>query len=422
MRALWLLASAAVAADNTFLLTNVNVHPVTAPEMANTSVLIKDGVVAEIAAKIKPPKGMTVIDAKGMRLYPGLINSGTRMGLDEINAVRETSDTNELGDFNPQLRSIIAVNPSSAHIPVTRANGITASITLPNGGMLAGQAALIHMDGWTWEEMAVTRSAAMHLRFPVLATRAPGRGGSDETRRIPYPEAKRKHDEDLAKLTQFFENARRYQRAKSSSGVEVKTDLKFEAMLPVLEGRLPVMITASREREIREALEFAQQQKIKIILAKVREVRGNLEKIKEHKVPVVLGETLALPIQEDDSYDSQFSLPGELQKAGVLFAFGTFDEAANFTDRNLPYNAAAAVPFGLPQDAALKALTINAARIWGVDDKIGSIEKGKWADLILTDGDPLETQTQILRMWIQGRAVSLESKHTLLYEKYRNRP
>ena len=416
---LLVLAAAATltaASNDTFLIRDVTLHPVTGPDIAVTSVLVRDGLIAEIAPKIAAPKGLKVIEGKGLHVYPGMIDSATTLGMAEIGAVRETSDVNEIGDFNPQLRSLIAVNPSSEHIPVARANGITSAIALPGGGIIAGQAGLMHLDGWTWEDMDVKRSAAMHLRFPVLTM---GGGGEFGPRgpaavRATYAEAKRKHDEDLQKLRLFFEDARRYQKAKGP------VDRKLEAMLPVLEGKQQVMVTAVRKRAIAEALEFAKRENIKIVLAGCREFTPELLKeIKARNIAVILPETLALPLDEDDPYDAIYTLPADLHRAGILFAFATFDSSAV---RNLPYQAAASVPFGLEREDALKAVTINAAKIWGVEDRIGSVEKGKWADLVLADGDLLETKTQIKQMWIRGKAVDLESRHTKLSDRYMARP
>ena len=411
------LAAVALAASNdTFLIRDVTLHPVTGPDIPLTSVLVRDGLIAEIAPKIAAPKGMKVVEGKGLHVYPGMIDSATTLGMAEIGAVRETSDVAEIGDFNPQLRSLIAVNPSSEHIPVARANGITSAIALPGGGIIAGQAGLMHLDGWTWEDMDVKRSAAMHLRFPVLSMG----GGAGEfgprgaSARIAYTEAKRKHEEELLKLRLFFEDARRYRKAK---GV---MDRKLEAMLPVLEGKQQVMITAARKRAIAEALEFAKRENIKIVLAGCREFTPEiLKEIKARNIAVILPETLALPLDEDDPYDAIYTLPADLHRAGILFAFATFDSSAV---RNLPYQAAASVPFGLEREDALKAVTINAAKIWGVEDRIGSVEKGKWADLVLADGDLLETKTQIKQMWIRGKAVDLESRHTKLSDRYMARP
>jgi len=418
--------AAAADADNSVLLRGGTVHPVTGAEIAGGSVLVLDGVISEVGLKVTLPrdkaKKIRIVDIKGLHVYPGMINSGTSIGLQEISSIRETSDTSELGEFNPQLRAIIAVNPASEHIPVTRANGVTSVITMPGGGLIGGQAALIRLDGWTWEEMAVVRSAALHLSFPALGGgfgRGGGGGGGRGGQRASFSESKRRHDETVGRLREFFEQARRYQKAKAAGGAGFRQDLKLEAMLPVLDGKLPVLITASRERTIREAIEFAEKEKIRPILANVRRPGKTLADLKAKNIPVILAETLALPMEEDDPYDAAFTLPAELHKAGVKFAFGTFD--VQFA-RNVPFQAAAAVAFGLPQEEALKAVTINAAEIWGVADKLGSIEKGKWADLIVTTDDPLEARSEIKHVFIGGRSVSLDSKHHELYQKHLNRP
>lgn len=418
MRTIILLLTflAAAAAQETILIRNAYIHPVVGEEIPSGSVLIQGGKIAGVGAKLAAPKGATVIDAKGLHLYPGLINSATNIGLSEIGAVRETSDTNELGDFNPQLRALIAVNPESEHIAVTRANGITSVVTLPQGGIISGQGAMIHLDGWTWEEMSVKGDVVVRLNFPVIAASS---GEFFNTRATAYGEAKKRYDEVLEKLRLFFEDARRYEKAKNAGGAGFQTDPKLESMLPVLAGRRPLLVMAQRERAILEAIAFARRERVKIILAEVREPGKALAEIVKDKIPVILGETHTLPLEEDAAYDSQYTLPAELHKAGVKFAFGSFD---NQFARNVPYQAAAAVAFGLPKDAALKALTVHAAEIWGLGGQLGSIQEGKLADLILTDGDPLETRTQVRHLFIQGKQVSLDSKHTKLYEKYSRRP
>jgi len=403
-----------------YVIRNATIHPVTGPDIPGGSILIRDVKIASLGASIAAPHGAQVVDAKGLHVYPGMIDSGTEIGVSEVGSVRETNDTAELGEFNPQLRVAVAVNPESEHIPVTRANGITSVITLPTagrGGIIAGQAALIHLDGWTWEDMAVSKSAAMQLAFPAIETvsfRFPE--GRTTT---PYTEAKREYDKHLRELGDFFERARRYQQAKAAKDPEFKEDLKYEAMIPVLEGKLPVMIMAQRERAIRDAIAFADKQKIKIVIAGLREPGKTLPDLKSRNIPVILGPVLALPLEEDDPYDAAFTLGNELFKAGIPFAFATF--SASFS-RNLPYQAATAAAFGLPKEEALKAVTINPARFWNVADKVGSLETGKSADIILTDGDPLETRTEIKRVWIRGKDVDLSNKQTRLYEKYLNRP
>jgi imidazolonepropionase-like amidohydrolase len=288
------------------------------------------------------------------------------------------------------------------------------------------------MDGWTWEDMEINRSAAVHLLFPSIASRG-GRGGlanvdfADEVALLfgggsaagTYTEAKRNYDAQVAKVTEFFEQARQYQKERTANLPGFKRDLKFEAMLPVLEGKVPVAVPAARERAIHDAIAFAEKEHIKIVILAPQELGKEGPELKAKNIPVILGRTEALPENQDAPYDYGESLPAEFHKAGVKFAFGTFD---NEFSRNLPYNAARAVAYGLPYDAALKAITINAAEIWGAGDKMGSIEKGKWADLMLVTGDPLETPTQIKALYIKGKEVDLSNKQTKLYDKYLARP
>jgi imidazolonepropionase-like amidohydrolase len=447
MKKLGLLVACAVAAcagaNDTFLIRGVDVYPVTGPEVKGVSVLIQDGKIADIGAKIVAPKGMKIVDGKGLRLYPGMIDSNTNLGLSEIGAERVTVDTGELGEFMPQLRALSAVNPESAHFPVVRANGITSAMTFPSAGgrggrggggaqFISGQAALIHMDGWTWEDMAINRDAAVHLLFPSIAMRG-GRGGmanvdfADEVALLfgggsaagTYTEAKRNYDAQVAKVTEFFDQARQYQKERTANLPGFKRDLKFEAMLPVLEGKVPVAVPAARERAIHDAIAFAEKEHIKIVILAPQELDKEGPELKAKNIPVIMGRTEALPENQDAPYDYAESLPGEFYKAGVKIAFGTFD---NEFSRNLPYNAARAVAYGLPYDAALKAITINPAEIWGAGDKMGSIEKGKWADLMLVTGDPLETPTQIKALYIKGKEVDLSNKQTKLYDKYLARP
>jgi imidazolonepropionase-like amidohydrolase len=412
-----LLATAASAADDaSFLLRGATIHTISSADIDHGDLLVRDGKIAGIGARLSAPKGVRVIEARGLHVYPGMIDSATEMGLSEIGAVRETSDTTELGNLNPQLRAAVAVNPASEHIPVTRANGITSAMALPQGAMLAGQAALVHLDGWTWEDMAYLRDAAMVLHFPIVQM---SRGRFRRANALPYSEARKNYEEQFRQLEEFFESARRYQKAKQAKPPGFTTDLKFEAMLPLLEGKIPLMVEAVREKPIREALKFAEREKVRMVLAHGEEAWKVAPELKKRNIPVVLGPTLELPLDEDDPYDRLFSTPAELTKAGVKIAFGSF---SNEFSRNLPYQAAAAVAFGLPHDEALKALTLNPAEIWGVADRVGSIEEGKWADLMVTDGDPLEAPTQVKQLFIKGKPVDLDNKQKRLYQKYLNRP
>lgn len=413
------------ADDDTFLLKGATIHTMAGKDIPNGSILVRNGKIAGVGQDLAAPAGVKVIEAPGMQVYPGMIDSGSSIGLTEIGAVRETSDIQELGKFNPQLRASVAVNPESEHIPVTRANGITAVLALPDGQGLSGQASVIHLDGWTTDELEVKRSAAIHLRMPTIG--AMGRRGAAAPDaedipgrpRVSFEQLKQAYDKDMLELNNFFEDARRYAQAKETKAAGFKTDLKLEAMLPIIRGEEPLLITAERERAIRDALAFADKQKIKIILCNPREASQMLDDIKAHNVPVILGPTLALPLTEDDGYDKPFTMPNEFYKAGIKFSFASF---SNEFSRDLPYQAATAVGFGLPKEEAMKAVTVNAAQILGVANQMGTIEEGKSADFMVVNGDPLETQTQVKQLFIKGKNVDLEDKQKRLYEKYEKRP
>ncbi len=425
---LCLVPSVRAAEDNSVLIRNVTIHPVTGPDIRNGSVLVIDGKIAEIGPKLGTRGGARVVDGHGLHLYPGLINAATNVGLSEISAVRDTVDLDEIGTFNPELRAEVAFNPSSEHVEVTRASGITTVVSLPGSGargfrgsgtVISGQGAVMHLEGWTWEQMAVKPSAVMDLLFPEIQS-VPRQFASllgMPTR--TFSEEERQYKDKLRQMSEFFEQARAYQRAKEAGGADFRRDIRLDAMIPVLEGRVPLLVRAERERAMKDAVEFADKEKVKIIIAGPREIGSVGPLLKSHNIPVVLGKTFELPMRDDDPYDAPYSLPSEFYKAGVKICFGTFD--VEFA-RNVPFEAAQAVAFGLPHDEALKGLTINSAQILGVGDQAGSIEKGKLADLILTDGDPMEARTNIKQMFIAGREVSLESRHTREYEKWMKRP
>jgi imidazolonepropionase-like amidohydrolase len=420
---------AAPADDNSFLLKGATVHTMSGAPIENGSVLVRNGKIIGVGKNLSAPKDIKVIDGKGMQVYPGMIDSATDMGLSEVGAVDMTVDTTELGRFNPELVALTAVNPESEHIPITRANGITTVATLPQGQLITGQASLIHMAGWTTDELGLKPRAGLHLVFPAI--QGGGRGGfvpdADPTAFAggaggAFATQKANYDKQIAELNGYFEDARRYKQAKDAKAPGLKPDLKLEAMIPVIEGKEPIFVTARREREIRDAITWADKQKVKIILVDAVEAIKVEKEIKAHNIAVVLGPSLSLPRGPDDPYDEAFTTPLELQKAGIKFSIATlYREGPSFA-RNLPYQAAQAVAFGLPAEEAMMSITKNAAEILGVGDQIGSIDEGKWADLVVTDGNPLETKTNIKLLFIKGKPVDLDNKHKELYEKYLNRP
>jgi imidazolonepropionase-like amidohydrolase len=400
---------------------NATIYPVTSAPIEHGTIVFANGTIAAVGADAAVPPGATVIDGTGLRVYPGLIDSGSQIGLVEINSVAGSVDTAELGEINPNARAEIAVNPHSNVIPVTRVNGITTAIVEPTGGVISGSSALIQLAGWTPQEMTVKAPIAMHIHFPRLRG---GRFAEVPQDEEAEKEAKKNYTKDVDKLRDTLRDAQAYAkaaaaRAKDTTVKRFDRDVVLEALVPVVEGREPAIVHASLERDIRAALKFADEMKLKVILADADDVQRVIPELKKRNIPVILGPILDLPPREDDPYDLLFTNAKALYDAGVPFSIQTQD---SHNARNLPYHAAACAAFGLPKEVALKAVTIFPAQIFGVADKVGSLEVGKRADVIVTDGDPLEIVTHVKRLFIGGEDISLETNQTLLYEKFSKRP
>jgi imidazolonepropionase-like amidohydrolase len=402
----------------TIVLRGGTIVPVTSAPIPNGTLIIENGKIKAFGAagSVQMPTSAVVLDASGQFIYPGMIDSGTNVGLVEIDSVAGTVDTTELGDLNANAQAAIALNPHSELIPVTRVNGVTNVVSVPEGGIISGQSALIQMAGWTPKEMIVKAPLAMHIRFPRLRSAPLVDVPQDEE---AEKELKKSYTKDVDKLRDILRDAQAYSRATSAKVKRVDRDLILEALVPVVEGRLPVIMHANLERDIRAAIQFADEFKLKMILAGAQDVARVIPELKSRNIPVLLGPILALPQREDDPYDLLFTNAKTLYDNGIKFAIQT-TEAQNA--RNLPYHAGSCAAFGLPKDVALKAITIFPAEIFGVADQIGSIEVGKVANVIVTDGDPLEFRTNVKRVFIGGEEISTDSRHTLLYEKFKARP
>lgn len=405
----------------TFAIRNATIYPVTSAPIANGTIVFSSGVITAIGANATVPSGATVIDGTGLSVYPGLIDSGTSIGLTEIDSVAGTVDTAELGDINPNARAAVAINPHTEVVPVTRVNGITNALVVPEGGIISGESALVQLAGWTPAEMVVKDHVGMHLRFPRLRTGGFGDQAPDEE---AERERKKAYTRELDRLRDLLRDAQAYAKAAAARSADQKVqrfdrDLVLEALVPVVEGREPVILHANLARDIKAALKFTDELKLKVILAGAQDVARVIPDLKSRNIPVILGPILALPPREDDPYDLLFTNAKVLHDAGILFSIQSADA---HNARNLPYNAAACAAFGLPKDEALKAITIYPAQIFGVADKLGSLEIGKVANVIVTDGDPLEIRTNVKRVFIAGEDIPMDSRHTLLYDKFRNRP
>ncbi len=401
-----------------FALVGATVHPVSGPAIEGATLRIAAGRIAALGADVRPAAGDEVVEVSGLHVYPGLMDAGGSVGLRDVGSVPATHDLVDPGNFQPDLRTAIAFHADSDVIPVTRANGITSVVARPQGGVVSGQSALVRLAGWTWEEMAVKDPLALHVRVPTQARRAAG------SRRPTGDEAKAESDrasgvtERRRELRDLFRRAADRARMRAA-GAALEPDPPLDALEPYATGRGLVVLEAETVEEIRAAVEFAGEAKLRAAIAGGTEAWRAANLLREKGLPVLVGPVLALPRRRYDPYDAVYANAGKLHRAGVRFCFRS-DDASNA--RNLGMHAGMAAAFGLPRDEALRAVTLSPAEILGVADRLGSLEPGKEADLIVTDGDPLEPSTHVLRMWIAGRPVDLRSKHTDLYEKYRRRP
>ena len=414
-------------AANVYAIKNAKIYTLAGPPIEKGVVVIRDGKIAAVGADIAVPDDAEMIDAAGMEVYPGMFDPITQIGLNEVGAVSATVDTNELGDFNPELIAATAVNPASAHIAVTRASGITEVISAPgiggfdsqSAGIIAGQASAFNLAGWTMKEMEINRSVAMVLNWPSIQTSSFD-FSTFSMKEKSYADAKKEYDKSINQLSDWMARARHYAQAKEKGSPDLFVrDLKLEALIPVVEGKLPVLVVADEERDIRNSIDFCSKQNLKMVLASGAESWKVKDLLKEKKIPVILGPTERLPEQEDTAYDKPMTQPSELNAAGIQFAFSSFGTSFS---RRLPQYAGTAVGYGLSHDEALKAVMLNAAQIFGLGDRLGTIEPGKLANLIVTNGDPLEIQTEVRYLFIKGQLTSTDNRHKDLYEQYRKRP
>ncbi|WP_442509706.1 amidohydrolase family protein [Novipirellula sp. SH528] len=393
------------------LIRGATLHPVDGDVIDEGDLLFDEGRIVALGTNVQAEKGTRVIEAAGKHVYPGLFDAMTDLGLREITAVDVTVDHAERGEKNPNVRSWVSVNPDSELIPVARASGVLLAHVAPGGRFFQGQSAVMQLDGWTASEMSLSAPSAMCVSW----------GATQVSDADPKAEAK-KRDQKLEELDQWFDRAGRY--AKQREAGSVTEDIRLEALLPVIDGRLPLMVHADRRDSIESAVAYAQSRKLKLVIYGGYDAADCAELLKRYDVPVIIAGTLRLPLRRHDPFDHPYTLPQRLKAAGVKYAIG--GEGPGYPGgasnvRNLPYHAGCSVAYGLAREDAVRAITLSPAEILGVSDRVGSLTSGKDATLIIADGDILETESNVIEAYIQGRKVDLSSRHTMLFDKYRQK-
>lgn len=398
-----------------FALTNATVHTITNGTLENATVVIRDGKIEEIGTMSDFGSDVQVIDCSGKHIFPGMIDSGTRLGLSEVGSVSLTQDFSEVGNIIPHMEALTAVNPNSALIPVTRVSGVTTTLAVPSGGLFPGTSALINLHGYTPEQMHTGFSAPV-MNFPASGKRGWWDRRSDE-------EIKKEVEKSFDQLDDVWEKVAQYHRIDSartagSTSVELGYYPEMQALLPVYRKEVPLLIEVNKAKDIKKAIEWVQKMDIDVIFTGVNEGFRVAEELAKANIPVIVGPTLSTPSQDYDRYDRPYANPGILQKAGVKVAIRTM-ETENV--RNLPYNAGFAAAYGMSEEEAMKAITIIPAQLFNVADKLGSLEKGKQATLFVSTGHPFETSTDVEHVFINGWQIPMESRHTELYEEFLER-
>ncbi len=405
---------------NRILIKKATIIPVEGEILEGADLLIENGKIAAIGASLSVPEGARVIDAAGMFVYPGFIDGYTHLGLNEIVNIPSTVDIREMGKENPELKAAWAINPHSVHFKTSRINGTTTALVAPSGGTFPGISALVKMDGWTIDEMLVKELATSFINFPMT----PRVTGAEK---IGTPtEAKVDVTAKLVEnIKEYLTEARHYLKLKKLAAEDPNIGApdpnpKYEALAPVLDRTLPVIISVEKSKDIELAIKFVREEKVKAIFRGCAQGFKVADKIEEAGIPVIVDDLYAGPSEPEDGYDAPFRNVCELAKAGVLICFSSGIDPG--VSKDLPYHAARAVAFGLDRDEAIKALTINPARIFGIDDLVGSLKVGKDADLFITTGDPLDLRSEVKHLFIGGKDIDLNNWWKSQYDTWKGRP
>ena len=387
----------------------------------NGTLVMSGGKITAVGRGAAVDARCAIVDAKGMTVYPGLIDSETNIGLTEIAADQMNNDLVESSDeIFPNMHVYDAFHAETEHIPIDRLNGITNAIVAPRGSdTMPGQDSFIQLAGRDRDQMILTRDIALAMNFGEAPKRGGGFGAGAGPPRFPTTRMG-----EISQLHQALIDAQEYMKARASGAAPAsgggrpapgsKFDLKNEALVPYLKGERPVIIGVEEGHDVEAIMALAQEFHLKVVLSRVTHTQGVLDKIASYHVPVIIGPIYELP-EVGERYDAVYSLPAELARRGVKIALASY---SNEFVRNLPYAAGYAVAYGLPYDEALKSITLNPAEIFGVADKLGSLDVGKTANVVIANGDPLDVRTSVKQVYIDGIAIPMESRQTRLRDEY----
>lgn len=402
--------------SETIALTNCTIHTGTGQVIENGTIVFKDGKIVSVGANASTAAAR-VIDLKGKQVYPGLVVPATNMGLVENGAVRSTFDFSELGDMNPNLRSLVAYNTDSKIINTLRSNGILLANIVPQGGTISGTSSVVQLDAWNWEDAAYKADNGIHLNMPALINRSNNfgggrrRGGGDE-QSDPVKLALEK----IESVRRFFREAKAYAAETNHTAV----NLKFEAMKGLFNQSQSLYVHCDLVKEMMMSIDIAKEFGFKLVIVGGADSWMIADILRQNNVAVILAEPHSLPSNDDDDIDQPYKTGAQLQKAGVLFSI-CFDRGDGFwNQRNLSYEAGTMAAYGLTKEEALAAITLNPAKILGIDDKAGSLEAGKDANIVVCDGDLLDMKSSVVtQAFIQGREINLDNKQKQLFERYK---
>jgi imidazolonepropionase-like amidohydrolase len=399
--------------SETIALRGATIHTVTNGVIENGTIVFENGVITAVGSDVTIPSGARVVDVTGKHIYPGLIDAYTTVGISEVGAVDMSNDVREVGDFNPNIRAELGVNAESRHIGTSRSAGVLTAMTTPEGGLISGMSSAMALEGWTWEEMSLEGAAALNVNWPDPNPRRRGFGGfggfgQNQGERPTYSER-------VQQLKNFFAEARAYRDAVAA-GEEVRTDSRYLAMIPALDGDIPVIVAANGVAQINDAITWGKAEGLRLVIRGGDDAIHVADRLAAEEIPVILTSTMDSPGRDHEGYDAAYRRAAQLYEAGVKFAISG-GSGALYTDR-LGYEAGVAVAFGLPEEEAVKAVTINAAEFLGLDDRLGSLEPGKQATLLITTGTPIDMTSDIEQAYIQGRELDMNDIQKHFFEKY----